>query len=63
MIYFNFHLKEEYIFQEPSLRTKLEDIRTHRPSLTLNYTSLTPGISYIKIPGAMDNECILLAYP
>lgn len=62
-VYFSLDLKEEYIFQEPSLRTKLEDVRTHRTGLELPYISLTEGIQYIKIEGAMDNECILLTYP
>ena len=63
LVYFSLDLKEEYIFQEPSLRTKLEDVRTHKPDLMLNYTALIEGVEYIKIAGAMNNECILLTFP
>ena len=41
----------------------MEDIKTHKSSLKLTYTPIYDGIQYIKIPGAMDNECLMITYP
>ncbi len=63
LFYFTLDLKESYLFEEPSLFTKLTDIVVYKSALPLNYNTIRPGIKYIKIVGAIENECILMTFP
>jgi hypothetical protein len=56
-------LKEEYKFQEPSLKTKLYDVDSKNSVEDVNYVEGFGGVRYARIEGVLDNECILITFP
>jgi hypothetical protein len=63
LVFFTLNLKEEYKFQEPSLKTKIFDVMEKNPIKEIEFRDVFEGIKAIEIEGILNNECILVAFP
>lgn len=54
-IFFILGIKEEYKFQEPSLKTKIFDVSPAFTSHEISYLSIFDGVKIAQIDGLLNN--------
>jgi hypothetical protein len=62
-MFFILGLKEEYKFQEPSLKTKIFDVSPAFTSQEISYLPIFEGVKIAQIDGLLNNECFFVTFP